>query len=399
MPRTSPSAPRGTSTVPKSGAALGITMALANVLSYVFVLVLSRALGPADFGGFSALSAYGIVLSVPAGALQVIVARHVAGAPPNSRGLRTALVVGTALAGATIIAAPLLTTAFRLDTFWSVIWLGLTLVPMTLTGAFQGILLGRGRLVALSVIYVATAVGRLAAGAGGAAFGLSVAQVFLLLLLVSVGVAASGAYVCRSDLTLADDRRLGPELVRASVSLGAFIALTNVDVTLARAFLSEHDSGGYALAATFGRAVGWGTQFVALLLVPRMQGANAAKAFYRALGLILVLGLTALAVVSIAPDFWIRLAGGTEYAEFGNLAISCVGLGVLWALVQVALFAEMGLDSPWLGRLTWLVLAVQSVLIAGRFHESPYELVAVCAAGAAVIVSAALIRSRRLQPN
>ena len=91
MPRSSPSTSSGSSTVPKSGAALGITMALANVLSYVFVLVLSRALGPADFGGFSALSAYGIVLSVPAGALQVIVARHVAGAPPRAAPKRTAI--------------------------------------------------------------------------------------------------------------------------------------------------------------------------------------------------------------------------------------------------------------------------------------------------------------------
>ncbi|MTB86876.1 hypothetical protein H9L21_09095 [Aeromicrobium senzhongii] len=381
---------------PGSGAALGVTMAVANVLSYVFVLILSRALGPSDFGGFSALSAYGIVLSVPAGALQVIVARHVAGAPPHSRGLRTALVVGVALAAATIIAAPLLADAFRLDTTWSAVWLGLTLVPMTLTGAFQGILLGRNRLAALSAVYVATAAGRLAAGAGGAALGLTVAQVFLLLLLVAVGVAALGAALCRSDLTLDDDRRLGTELVRATMSLGAFIALTNVDVTLARAYLDDHDSGGYALAATFGRAMGWGTQFVALLLVPRMQGAGAARSFRRSLGLILGLGVAGVAVIAVAPSFWIRLAGGAEYAEFGPLAIACVALGVLWALVQVSLFAEMGLDSPWLGRFTWIVLALQSAVIVLWFHDTPYELVTVCAIGAAVIVAAALVRSRNL---
>ncbi|MCL3837378.1 lipopolysaccharide biosynthesis protein [Aeromicrobium duanguangcaii] len=381
---------------PGSGAALGVTMAVANVLSYVFVLILSRALGPADFGGFSALSAYGIVLSVPAGALQVIVARHVAGTPPHSRGLRTALVVGVALAAATILAAPLLADAFRLDTTWSAVWLGLTLVPMTLTGAFQGILLGRNRLAALSAVYVATAAGRLAAGAGGAALGLTVAQVFFLLLLVAIGVAVLGAALCRSDLTLDDDRRLGTELVRATMSLGAFIALTNVDVTLARAYLDDHDSGGYALAATFGRAMGWGTQFVALLLVPRMQGAGAARAFRRSLGLILGLGLVGVAVIAAAPSFWIRLAGGAEYAEFGPLAIACVALGVLWALVQVSLFAEMGLDSPWLGRFTWIVLALQCAAIALWFHDTPYELVTVCAIGAAVIVAAALTRSRNL---
>ncbi len=397
MPRTTPSSASDAGPAKKSGAALGITMAFANVLSYVFILVLSRAFGPADFGGFSALSSYGIVLSVPAGALQVIVARHIAGAPPNSRGLRTSIVVGTTLAGATILAAPLLTSAFRLDSYWSAIWLGLTLVPMTVVGAFQGILLGRNRLAGLSALYIATAVGRVTAGLGGALAGLSVAQVFALLLLVSVGVAVLGAYLCRDDLTLRDDRRLAAELVRASISLGAFIALTNVDATLARVFLDDHESGGYALAATFGRGIGWGTQFVALLLVPRMQGPDAAGAFRRANGLILALGLLAVAVVAVAPSFWISLVGGSEYAEFGPLTVACAGLGVLWALVQLALFAEMGLDSPWLGRLTWIVLAVQSALIALWFHDTPYELVAVCAAGAVVIVVSSLVRSRRLQ--
>ena len=393
MPR--PSSPSRTR--PGSGAALGITMALANLLSYVFVLILSRALGPSDFGGFSALSAYGIVLAVPAGALQVIVARHVAGSSHDSRGVRTALGVGVALAAATIVASPLLAHAFRLDTAWSAVWLGLTLVPMTLTGAFQGILLGRDRLAALSAIYVATAAGRLAAGAGGAALGLSVAQVFALLLLVAVAVAVLGAWLCRDDLTLADDRRLGAELIRATMSLGAFIALTNIDVTLARAYLGDHDSGGYALAATFGRAMGWGTQFVALLLVPRMQGPRAARSFRRSLGLILLLGLVGIAVIAAAPEFWVRLAGGAEYAEFGSLAVACVALGVLWALVQVSLFAEMGLDSPWLGRFTWFVVAGQCALVVLWFHDTPYEIVGVSALGAASIVGAALLRSRRLQ--
>ena len=369
-------------------------MAVANILSYVFVLIVSRALGPADFGGFSALSSYGIILAVPAGALQVIVARHVSGAPPQSRGVRTALVVGSGLAALTIVAAPLLVQACRLESAWSVVWLGLTLVPMTLTGAFQGILLGRGRLVALSSLYVATAAGRLAGGALAGLLDLSVAQTFAVLLVVAVGVALLGARLCRSDLAAPDDRSLTRELLQATMSLGAFVALTNVDVALARVFLDDHDSGGYALAATFGRAIGWGTQFVALLLVPRMQGPAAGAALRRSLALVAALGLAGVGVIAAAPMFWIRVAGGAEYTEFGPLAVACVALGVLWALVQACLFAERGTNSAWLGRLTWTVLAAQSAAIALWFHDSPGQIVAVCATGAAVIVAAALVRSR-----
>lgn len=381
---------------PLSGAALGVTMAAANALSYVFVLILSRAFGPADFGGFSALSAYGIVLSVPAGAFQVIVARHVARKDSHTSGIRLALLIGVGLAGATIVASPLLTESFRLASTGSAMWLGLTLVPMTVTGAFQGVLLGEQRLVALSGLYVSTAVGRLTAGALGAIFGLSVTEVFALLCVAAAVVAVQGAWVCRRSL--ADDAvgSLLPELIRATSSLGAFIALTNVDVTLARVFLSDTDSGGYALAATFGRAVGWGTQFIALLLVPRMQGPGRRASLAWAHLFILVLGGMSVGVIAVAPRWWIWVAGGEEYTQFAALAVACVALGVLWALVQLWLFAEMGLGGSGLGRFAWLVVAAEALLVWLWFHDTPMQIVAVSAVGAGSIVLMGLFRARTL---
>lgn len=381
---------------PGLGAMLGLAMAVANVLSYGVVLVLSRALGPADFGGFAALSAYGIILAVPAGALQVIVARHVAAGSQQVPGVLTACWVGGCLAAVTVVAAPLLTDVFRLANAWPVVWLALTLPPMTFTGAVLGILLGSSRLAALSGLYLATAGGRVAAAMLAAALGLEVAEVFALFCAVAVAVALVGAWSCRADLARrAREAGLTSELVTATVSLAAFIALTNVDVVLARAFLTDHESGGYALASTFGRAIGWGTQFIALLVVPQMQGPQAARALRRGYALVLVLGLTAVAAVALAPQWWVRTVGGDQYAQFAGLAVACSALGVLWALVQLSLFAEMGRNRPWLGRLTWAGVLLQSGLIAAWWHESPLQIVAVCAVTAGGLVLAGLIGTWR----
>lgn len=371
-------------------------MAVANALSYIFVLIVSRAFGPGDFGAYSALSAYGIVLAVPAGALQVIVARHVAKHDSSATGIRLAVWIGTLLAGATFLASPLLQSAFQLDTAWAAVWLGLTLIPMSLTGAFQGILLGQDRLAALSSIYVATAVGRLSAGAIGAVFSLSVAEMFGLLLFVSALVAAQGFWLCRGSLTEDSTWTLFPELMRATISMGAFITLTNLDTTLARVFLSAAESGGYALAATFGRAVGWGTQFMALLMIPRMQTTGRTKSLLWANGIILALGGICIAVIGVAPGWWMSLVGGPAYASFGALAIACVSLGVLWALVQLWLFVDMSLNSTFLGYFTWGIVALQVLAISLWFHDTPMELVMVNAVGTTTIVLCALFRIRRL---
>lgn len=379
-----------------SGAVLGITMALANALSYAFVLILSRAFGPADFGAYSVLSSYGIVLSVPAGAFQVIVARHVAAKDSGVSGVRLSLLIGSALAGVSIAASVFLRGVFSLESAWSVVWLALTLVPMTMTGAFQGILLGKNRLVALSGLYISTAVGRLAAGVVAAVFGLNVTEVFALLFFVAVVVALQGAWSCRENLADDPQSNLWNDLVRATTALGAFIALTNVDVILARVFLSEVESGGYALAATFGRAVGWGTQFIALLMVPRMQAVGRSKTLMKAHALIVVLGGACVVAIAIAPSWWMRLVGGQAYEEFALLAVACVALGVLWALVQLNLFAEMGLDGVVLGRVTWIVIALEALVVSLWLNDSAMHIVAVSALGAAVIVGAGLIRLRSL---
>lgn len=377
------------------GAALGVAMGAANAIGYLVVLLLSRSLGAADFGGYSALSSYGVLLSIPAGAFQVIVARRVAVGRPGevTSGGRAALALSAAACLITVLLAPLLTTAFHVSSVWSVLLLALMLPGMLLTGCLQGILLGRHRLHALSLLYVTTALTRLVAAFACVALRTDVTGVMAAMLVANLITLLTGAWLCRRELALLPPtgHGLAQEMLRSNSSLAAFIALTNVDVLLARHFLSPHESGGYALASTFARAVFWGTQFVALIVVPRMHRVDATRALLRASGLVVLIGAIGFAVVALDPTFWVTAAGGEQYAQYGPLALACVLLGIAWALAQVWLFSEMSRGRSALGILTWVVTVAQIAVISRWMHGSGGQIALVCGIGAAVIALAGLV--------
>ena len=58
------------------------------------------------------------------------------------------------------------------------------------------------------------------------------------------------------------------ELLTSNGTLAVLLAMTSTDVLLARHLLTAHDAGAYAFAGLFGKVVFWGTQFVALAVVP-----------------------------------------------------------------------------------------------------------------------------------
>lgn len=393
-------APAAPPVVPGRGmsAALGVAMGVANAVGYLVVLLLSRSLGAADFGGYSALSAYGVLLSIPAGAFQVIIARRIAvnRSGELTSGLRATLLLSTLAVLITLGLAPILTTAFHLSSLWSVVLLAAMLPGMLITGCLQGILLGSHRLPALALLYIATAVTRLVAAFVAAALHADVTGVMAAMLTANVLTVLIGAWLCRRELLAlpATGHGLVAEMLRSNSSLAAFIALTNVDVLLARHFLSPHESGGYALASTFARAIFWGTQFIALIVVPRMHRVDATRALLRATGLVVVIGLVGFAIVAINPRFWVTAAGGSEYAEYGPLALACVLLGIAWALAQVWLFSEMSRGRAALGALTWVVTAAQIAVISLWMHSSGAQIALVCGVGASIIAVAGLVELR-----
>ena len=138
------------------GLTLGLASGLATVLGYLFTAVLARSFGAADYGALVALLGVGLIGTIPAAGFQYVVARRTVALDLPSGSPTTALpsacavwwasgllAVGVAVAyPAQLMAAP--GQRGSRSSRWRV-----SLVPLTLAGAFQGALLGHRRFVAL----------------------------------------------------------------------------------------------------------------------------------------------------------------------------------------------------------------------------------------------------------
>lgn len=370
------------------GALLGLAMGAANVLGYAFLLVLSRSLGPADFGAFSALNNYGMMLTIPAGAFQLALARRVASGE-RAGGTASALVVGATLASLTILCAPVLAHALRTGSILAIVLLAGMLVTMSVSGVHLGVLLGQRRYVALSLLYLVIAVGRFGAAVAAAHLGLGVTGVIGAILASSVVSVLCGVALTRSAALkpFHVDRSLLREMWRSMSTLAALLALTSVDVVLARIVLSDYESGLYALAAVFGKAVFWGTQFIALYVVPAVQSDTRRTTLLRAVAITAALGGLATVFAFLIPEILVDITGGQAYAGASTLIVAYTVLGTLWGCSQVLLFGEIAQRRRLLGRIAWIAVGVESVLILTVLRHSPAQVLLAATLAASGVVA------------
>ena len=182
-----------------SDALLGLGMGTASALGYLFVVILSRALGPADFGGFSSLNSIGLALAIPAAAFQVMYASRVARRGAAAFDLRLPLLVGAVMCLATVVLSPFLAHVTRVDSVLAPVIVGLGLPSVILNGALMGGLLGMGRIGALSLAYIAIGVSRVVAAASASALDLGLTGSLALVAVASIVMTALLWWLCRGD--------------------------------------------------------------------------------------------------------------------------------------------------------------------------------------------------------
>lgn len=386
---------------------LGIAAALSNALGYALTVLFARSFGPAEYGAIGALLGVGLIGGIPAGGMQYVLARRTAAgrlAPGSNEraGLLLALAVAGVLGGVTILLSPVAKAFFHLDSVWPAVWLGAMLMPFVVTGALLGGLLGHEQYGRFAVGQVVAAVARFLAGVVTAALGLSVAGAMaalavgtLLAALVVWQLSGPASWRRRADI---GTRRLLPDLWRATSAIAGVIVLSNVDLLLARHFLSREDSGEYALASLFAKACLWGAQFVPALVFPRLARDGAGRGLLlRAAAAAAAVGGMCILLAAVAGGPIVRLIAGDDagYAGTVALAVPFAVLGTLWALVQLALLAAVASGDPWPGRLLWSLVAVEVLVIVLGPHQTAGQLLTVCLATTVALVAGAVLLDLR----
>lgn len=386
----------GTGLVTSGLALVTVGAMTANVLSYLLHLLAGRELLPEGYGEFASLLTAQLVLAVPALALQTVIARTVArgGGIAEARSLtyRSAAVVAVLAVGA----VPLL--AWLFDTALLTAAAALVAAPLlVLLAGEQGLLQGGERFGALGGVLAAAGVGKVApavavlwlgAGPAGALAASAVGTA-----LVVLGARVLGHRESVAEAGAAGSSDVGAVLRASQVQL-VLIALSSIDLLIARAVLTETDAGLYAMGAVATKAAFWLPQAVGVVLYPRMSRPEQSRDAVRTtLAVLLGIGAVVVAGAALAGPLVPALVG-EDYRPITGLLWLFALEGAVLALLQGALIGAIARERTALALVAWVGLGVEAVVLTFAGSMTAMLVAAtVCVAVTTAAMAALVLRS------
>lgn len=361
-------------TLLRSTAGIAIAMAVMNIGTYAFQLVAARMLGPSQYGAVASMMALLMVLSVVQLGLQATAARRIAADPGDVAAIERTVLTTTwraslLLGVLAVAAAPAVWKLLRLDGILPALLLGLCVVPVTAMGGQAGVLQGERRWLPLSVLYLAAGVPRIVIGGGFLLVSATETSAMLGVLVGAWFPVAVGAWALRhrpgAPATAHDAvvrRDVLRETVASSLALLAFVALSSLDVVVARSVLDQHDAGLYAGGLIVTKAVLFLPQFAVIILFPSMStdGGESRSAVLRGLALLSALGAACVAGAWLLSGLALVFIGGQEYAAVQDRLWLFALLGALLSVLQLLVYAGLARR----GRATkYLITAGVAVLV------------------------------------
>lgn len=392
----------------RQSAILFLAVSAANVANYLFHLSMTRLLGPGEYGALGALAALLLVLAVPTGAAQVVIARRATIASGDAPALhsllkgtlRYATIVGGGFAFTLAALAPFLKGFFHVTSVVPMLLLALYVFPATVSPVGRAVLQGtfRLRLLGLSVA-LGTAV-KLVLGVVfvRAGYGLTGAMGAVVLGEVA-GAAVAFAPFARQIAKRAP--RLDPvailrEASRAAIAITSYFLLVSVDLILVRHYHPGEVSGRYAAATLLGRAVLFLPGAITMAVYPRFAERPAApetrRLLIRSAGIVVGLSSAATLGVFAFPNL-VQTLFGRSYSGRGAvgqvLALAMICYGLVGLLMHYRLAT---------GRAPVKTLGTAvAIQIAGivAVHDSPMAVATMVLATGALLVVVMLTQTLR----
>ena len=377
-------------------------LALVNLSNYAFHIVMSRMLGPGNYGALAALLAVVLVLSIPFSVIQTAIADktatlHSSGRSHDVRDLAASAVKTTApfavAAGAAVaLLAPLLSGFLHVDIVSSLL-LAPYVVASIPASVAQGVLQGAHRFHGLAGLQIATTILRLVTGVTFVWMGLGVPGA-LLATAVSTSLAVPMALRLvgvgrttwlRAKRTLASVRG---DLGTALLGLSTFWVLVEADLALARHFLPSEVSGYYSSAGIVARALLFLPAAVGIVAFPRFVASRAHDIERMRWLRASVAGVGALALVGLAVLILVReplmtVAFGSQYEPAVTiLPILAVAMGWL-GVVNVLVYFHIAMASR--AYLISLGGVMIEALAIAAFHDTAQQVALATAVVAAVV--------------
>ena len=160
------------------------------------------------------------------------------------------------------------------------------------------------------------------------------------------------------------------------------MALTSVDLLLARALLTPEDAGRYALGAVAAKAAFWLPQAVGTVLYPRMADPAGHRGAVRS-AVTVLLGIGAVVVIGAAVAApLVPVVVGEDYRPVAGLLWAFALLGVTLSVLQAFLLAIIASDRTVEAGIAWCGLVLTAIAV----WSAPRDVEGVLAAALVTVV-------------
>lgn len=383
---------------------VGAATMIGNGAAYLLSMVSARILTPADFGALGALLSLLVIISTVGIATQAFAARRVAEAGADraaveGESIRLATFVGVLVMALGVIVAWPAGVIFDIPVL--AVATGIASIGFVIIGsAAMGIAQGREEHLRLSWSFIANGVGRAAGGVVGVVVLQSVTGVGIGILIgCAVGAFIAYRLSCPGAWAQAVASGVTKELAQVVYALMVLFTLTNVDILLARLFLTEDQSGEYAVGVLLAKIAFFLPNAIIIVLFPKMTGGRSNRTVYLATGLTAIVGLVITGFSFLLGDLVIRILGGAQYTELGSEAWLFALEGSAFALVQVLLYARLATRDQRAVLAVWAALGVLIAIVALWRHDSVAEIVTSVVFVSLGLTVVGLIMDRRHSPG
>lgn len=347
----------------------------ANVLAYLLHLLAGRWLLPEGYGEFASLLTTQLVLAVPALALQTVIARSIARGGLEAEARALTYRVAAVVAVLAIVLTPVLSWIFSTALTASAAALVAAPLLVLLAGEL-GLLQGRERFGTLGAVLAGAGLGKvlpavaalwLGAGPAGALVAGAVGTAVVVLGARATAARAGRVQAPRGSGTSGAGAIGSTDVsavLRASQVQLVLIALSSIDLLMARAVLSETDAGLYAMGAVATKAAFWLPQAVGVVLYPRMsRPEQSPQAVRMTLAVLLGIGAVVVAAAVVAAPL-VPLLVGEDYRPITGLLWLFAFEGAVLAILQGALIGAIARERTALAAVAWVGLAVEALVLA-----------------------------------
>lgn len=379
---------------------VGFATLVGNGAAYLLSMIAARILAPAQFGALGALLGLLVIISTVGIATQAFTARRVAVAGQDhdrieGESIRLSVLVGvTIMVAGSIVAWPL-SRLFEIPVI--ALATGIASIGFVVMGsAAMGIAQGREDHPRLAWAFIANGAGRAIGGVLGVVLLGSVEGVGIGILFgCAAGAAISYWIICKGAWSGSLSTGVRGDFVHVFHALVVLFTLTNVDVLLARVFLTPDESGEYSVGVLLAKIAFFLPNAIVIVLFPKMTSANSRRAVYVATALTAIVGLVITSFSFLFGDFVIRVLGGVQYPDLGSEAWLFALEGSAFALVQVLLYARLATQDRSAVISVWVALVVLVGVVTIWRHDSVVEIVTTVVAVSLALTVVGLVMDRR----